>query len=437
MIAATGNPPSSVGTFTAPPSRTFRKRPGGSETFQLTATQTLRVDTPSQTLTQTQQDRVLTAQMVGSSAIDYQIIVGTALPGTLPSLTYGSSNTAVLANPVNGTAAAASSGRAVLFARAPNGEVSAVVADTVVTGATTTPYYATGLAQGSLGLHLHDQIAAAQVGKTSSDAPLFTIRNDAAATYVRNQNCWLAGVNLTSLSVWNSATGNGGGGVLITPRHAIYIRHCAYHPQVGSTVRFVTANNQVVTATVDAIRWHPANGPNNELYADCSGFSPHPWDVTLVRFSADLPESLMPMKTLPSSWPEKLPTLHSTTENLGWAVFRGAWVNQDKAAYLGLTGRFTNWMAGNLYGQSFRYGRHQASIFDWYPDWQPVKVRVGDSGSPFFGLVNGEAVLFGMLTTNQGGPCVPAMASDINGMLTDLGGGYQLSYVDIGSFPTY
>lgn len=439
MIAAAGNPSSPVGTFAAAPSRTYRKRPGGSESFVVTVAQVVRTDTPSQTLTATEEDRTLVSQVVGSSAIDYTVHAASTLPGVVPSLTYGSTNTGVLANPASGVSAAVSSGRSVLFARSASGEVSAIVADTVVTGATTTPYYANGFVNGSLAKHLNDQILAAQSGKTASDAPLFTTRDDATATYARNANCWLSGADLTSISAWNSATGNGGGGVLITPRHAIYIRHCAYHPVVGSTVRFVTSGNQVVTATVDAVRRHPANGVNNELYTDCSGFLPHPWDVTVVRFSADLPASISPMKTLPSSWPQKLPTAHVSSG--GQSAFMGGangfWVNQDKAAYSATACRWTDYMADNAYGQSYKYGRHEQGFFDIDPQWQPVKVRVGDSGSPYCGLVNGAPVLFGMLTSSSGGPCIPAMANDINGMLTDIGGGYQLSYVNVEAFPSY
>jgi len=60
----------------------------------------------------------------------------------------------------------------------------------------------------------------------------------------------------------------------------------------------------------------------------------------------------------------------------------------------------------------------------------------GDSGNPMFIIVNDQPVLLTVWTS--GGPgrgtSVTAFKDDINGMMNDLGGGYQLEEIDLSGF---
>jgi hypothetical protein len=62
---------------------------------------------------------------------------------------------------------------------------------------------------------------------------------------------------------------------------------------------------------------------------------------------------------------------------------------------------------------------------------------MGDSGSPCFCILNGEAVLLTVVSVGNAGAgtSVAAFRDDINAAMTTLGGGYQLTTVDLSSFP--
>jgi hypothetical protein len=64
---------------------------------------------------------------------------------------------------------------------------------------------------------------------------------------------------------------------------------------------------------------------------------------------------------------------------------------------------------------------------------------IGDSGQPAFVLINGEPVLLGV--TTGGGTSTGTLISEeitaVNTMMTTLGGGYQLTAIDLSAFPTY
>jgi hypothetical protein len=59
-----------------------------------------------------------------------------------------------------------------------------------------------------------------------------------------------------------------------------------------------------------------------------------------------------------------------------------------------------------------------------------------DSGNPVFILINGQPILLTVWT--RGGPgigtSVTAFKADINQLMSDLGGGYQLTEVDLTGF---
>jgi hypothetical protein len=69
-------------------------------------------------------------------------------------------------------------------------------------------------------------------------------------------------------------------------------------------------------------------------------------------------------------------------------------------------------------------------------------IRFLDSGNPTFALINGEAVLLSVHSTQDGGPFLSGHLPEgnyesINAAMTTLGGGYQLTPIDLSAFPTY
>jgi hypothetical protein len=104
-------------------------------------------------------------------------------------------------------------------------------------------------AEGSAAEHCAAQIDNRIVGKNSSHLPLFLDANPASGMYERNLGCWAANIDLTCVPVWNSVSGRSSLlGCLVAPRVVIVADHHA--APVGSTFKFVTATNQVRTATI-------------------------------------------------------------------------------------------------------------------------------------------------------------------------------------------
>lgn len=81
-----------------------------------------------------------------------------------------------------------------------------------------------------------------------SDKAVYSVYDHSTPHYVRNQDSWVAGIDLTCVSPWNSYGGRTRAGTLIGSDCMI----CAYHYPipVGTTVRFVTADNRIIERTV-------------------------------------------------------------------------------------------------------------------------------------------------------------------------------------------
>jgi hypothetical protein len=70
---------------------------------------------------------------------------------------------------------------------------------------------------------------------------------------------------------------------------------------------------------------------------------------------------------------------------------------------------------------------------------QPFSERivVGDSGQPLFMLVQGSLVLLGCHRTPNACPNLVNYTDAINAAMTTLGGGYQLTTVDLSAFTNF
>lgn len=94
---------------------------------------------------------------------------------------------------------------------------------------------------------------------------------------------WAFGLNLTSIAMAKSSPRP----VAITPRHLVSTKHYGWHPKPGQTLRFLTLNNQIVSRTVDRIK-----------YLGSSDNTDFEKDVAVIRLTEDLPESITPMKLI-------------------------------------------------------------------------------------------------------------------------------------------
>lgn len=251
---------------------------------------------------------------------------------------------------------------------------------------------------GSLARHCSDAIDTLIVGKTASHMPPFTSRNTSTGVYIRNANCWAAGINLTAYSANRNC-------VAISPRHVYAVEHAGVS---GATLHFVTADNQTITRTVTSVQ---NIGPSN-------GSDDYATDIQIAKLDSDLPASITPVKVLPANLAAKIPGVGHGIPALCTDAERKAHVHDlyDIDGFI----RF------RVPTDATRQGLYEAIIG-------------GDSGSPNFLLINGSPVLICSWTFGGAGSgAAPHLYLDaINAGMTTLGGGYSVSTVDLSGFPSY
>jgi hypothetical protein len=247
---------------------------------------------------------------------------------------------------------------------------------------------------------------------------LYSAQNHSAGTYTRNTSAWPADCvqALTALSPWNSESMFQKAGILVSPRHVLFATH--YTPANSSTIRFVAADNTVITRTITSTL---ALTTLSSMYPD----------ITVAVLDSDVPGTISFAKVLPASAAAKLP--ESWTSNPLPAVV----VDQEEKATV------RDWLS-----YAFTKGA-TSSPCQFYPPGGIVsanqEIRLpfyeqlvgGDSGSPAFVFIGSELVVLCVMTT--GGPgagtSITAFIPEINAAMTTLGGGYQLTPVDLSTYP--
>ncbi|MGB7157114.1 MAG: hypothetical protein WBD40_03545 [Tepidisphaeraceae bacterium] len=261
---------------------------------------------------------------------------------------------------------------------------------------------------GSLASHCADAINSRLAGKNFADhGRLFSTQDHAAGTYVRNASAWCADLDLTCISPWNGSGGVRQAGTLVSPRHLVNAEHYPYGP--GTVVRFVTHGNQVFSRTVTAA----VNvGPPNSTDAYDS-------DVRVCLLDSDVPASISFAKVLPADVEDRF------GESLAVGV-PGFGLDQEEKASVRDLIRIDNWVTYRV--------PHDATRQAFYDP-----IVGGDSGNPAFLVVDGELVLVATWTSGGWGhgPDYSRYLDEINGAMTTLGGGYQLTEADLSGFPSY
>jgi hypothetical protein len=217
---------------------------------------------------------------------------------------------------------------------------------------------------------------------------------------------------LTCISPWNSEGGIYFAGVLVSPRHVLFATH--FRPSAGATIRFVAADNTVVTRTLTALT---VVGTPVNYYPD----------LTVGVLDSDVPGTIAYARILPDNWAAKLPALTGTTAADSLLVPSLGLDQEEKALISDLN---PNGMGTTV---SFSYPAN-ATRANFYED----KIS-GDSGNPAFLIINGQLVLLTCWTWGGGGggTSVWDQRAAINSIMTALGGGYQLTPIDLSGFPSY
>ena len=265
---------------------------------------------------------------------------------------------------------------------------------------------------GSLANHITTGIDTRIIGKNPVvSMPMYTTMDHATPSYVRNTGCWAADFDLTCVSAWNSYAWGGEGGLqrcgtLISPKHFV----CASHFSIpnGTTMRFVTRDNVVVSRTVTGGQ----TISDTDIYIGALDQAV-PTGATGINFAHFLPRTGSQLYLPLISQTYRLPTLGNDQE-------RKAIIQDCVFALTGTASSFAN------PSDSTRASFYEAKI-------------VGDSGSPTLMIINGHPVvlLVYFFGGPGAGPNLSYYTTEINAAMASLGGGYTVTQVNLAGFPTF
>ncbi len=330
---------------------------------------------------------------------------------------------------------------------------------------------------GSVKQHVNTNFAALVAGHDGSEADLaiYSVQDHAATNYVRNTNCWAAGLDLTCASPWNSIGAQRRAQTLILPDVMIASAH--YHGSWANdafadgvrtadewnwnpaatnwTVRFVDATNGIYERTVVAAG--VVIGSDESITNNLSPWYVEEWgatnaqpDYVLFRLGEPLPESIAPAARLPDNWMEWLPVTQGFTNELNNQRFlenypivmtdqqERATIGESVWAGLGSCAGYQSDYGGylsGLFSPPTRYFQCRETFAPFYRD----KI-VGDSSSPMLLFVNGRPVLTGTLTTGFGGAAwvaAPWCAGRIQATAAAIGSTNVWQAADLSGFSTF
>jgi len=270
--------------------------------------------------------------------------------------------------------------------------------------------------QASLAYHCANMVDSRITGATpAANGKLFTTLDHANGIYVRNPAVWTSrtgngagGVSTSAAVVWNSIQNNSRmGGVLISPEHVAHAAHYAFG--VGTLLKFVRTNNAVIQVTVIGVEFVPGTD------IAIARISPAIDDTTQIRFSRVLPQG---------TFIPKLPGTKYGVPTVCLNQFKDAFINP---VYGG----------GDMDqpGNELMY-RYATSALR--QPWSKEVVN-GDSGSPTFLIIDPFMVLLGCWHLGGAGQTsdIASNHAGVNAAMTRLGGGQQLTDVNVTSWPIY
>lgn len=217
-------------------------------------------------------------------------------------------------------------------------------------------------------------------------------------TFIRNTNLWVKPAPVC-IAAWNSRSGHLGGGILITPKHAITAIHASFRPQVGDAVTYVDETNGV---------WLTSVAAEVNLAAD----------IGLIRFTTNVPVRVAkfladPDGILPTGireLPLALGEVHFGTHEFQLVV--GGSESWGQRGYFGISW----WKAAE---QTF-----WRALFKHFP-------VVGDSSQPvIFSTGRDFVALFALLSPTTG-PNLHSYLTEIQATISGWGDTNTISYLDV------
>jgi hypothetical protein len=205
----------------------------------------------------------------------------------------------------------------------------------------------------------------------------------------------------------NPNSGYFNGATAISPLHVIYASHWPH--SIGQVFYFITADNQVVTRTLVDFEALPGDWTST--------------DTIVGKLDAALPATITPARMLPATFRDYVVQIRFGVPSIR--------ISQQERAVV------EEWVADNYIAST------ETQKLAWFgiqkdsrlPYHQPTVA--GDSGSPVYVIINSEAVLLSLTSGLNSGPGFYSFLDDINGLMTSLGGGYQLQTVDLSGYTDF
>jgi hypothetical protein len=197
-----------------------------------------------------------------------------------------------------------------------------------------------------------------------TDKAVYSTQDHAATNYVRNASSWVADIDLTCVSPWNSTEGRLRAGTLIGSDCIIFANH--YQIGAGATVRFVTSDNRVISRTL------------------VSKIGSYTGDWCVGKLSSAISTNdCRPALLLPEDESSYMPYLDYR------GIRAALWVDQYENAYVG----------------ELRTTSHIVSSTDATRSLYAKAPIVGDSGSPVLLIADSMAapIFCGTLWSSMGG----------------------------------
>jgi len=281
---------------------------------------------------------------------------------------------------------------------------------------------------GSLGKHVVDAMLALISGKTPSDTTRNRFSsnnyNTAAPAVTLNTSCFAASLDLSPISVINTASGVGTKahpGLLIGSRHIVSVAH---YPTVGPIV-FMRADGTLQTVALNGIQ-------------QISGT-----DIVVGHLAEDI-TGCAPFKLLPGNFRNYIPSaasgLHVDLPAISRDTRNASGNSMDQ---LGIT--IVQYASAGLGGTLLYYGSPDNEVpssaaHSWF-----VGQTGGVSGSPVFVPVGSDLVLLTAYTGAGYGYVLSDYITQINTLMNSLAtlygdasaGGYEVSTANLSGFTNY
>lgn len=279
----------------------------------------------------------------------------------------------------------------------------------------------------SLRRHISDFIDDKLISTNPSTQTLaYANWQDNGSSVTRNSSCWINSSYLMSIPVWNTTLQSHGNGSLISPRHIVCATH--YSPNIGDAVKFIEPDNTVFETNIES---RIAVNIDLNQYGMNSVYST---DVTIAKLSENVPSVFTFARIMPNNWLSYMP-------NLGYSQPRVPVFNLDRFRRYRVfdLGAVTVRQVNSYIGRINLAKPTNAQRLNYYYD-----AIAGDSGGAIMTIVNGLPVVLTTLHTGLysgagagAGPNLVDYKNEINNAMATLGGGYQLTEIDLSGFNFY